>query len=195
MKRAASEKVLLDANVLVALAWPNHQFHATATNRLDASGERWATCALTHLAFIRLSANPRVVGQIVSPSKAASLLAAMLSDSKHFFIETMTSPAEPPHLRNLDRILGAKQLTELYLLRVAANASARFLTFDNKLGEVARDISRLRFWADSTKRSLSCSSWDAAKDFRRRLRLLVAESVIEGDELFCADPGYGQPMW
>jgi predicted nucleic acid-binding protein len=73
MKRAASEKVLLDANVLVALAWPNHQFHATATNRLDASGERWATCALTQLGFIQLSTNPHVVGQIVAPRKADSL--------------------------------------------------------------------------------------------------------------------------
>jgi hypothetical protein len=67
----------------------------------------------------------------------------MLSDSKHFFIEAMTSPAEPPHLRNLDRILGAKQLTDLYLLRVAANASARFLTFDNKLSELARDMCKV----------------------------------------------------
>lgn len=140
MKRASSEKVLLDVNVLLALAWPNHQFHATATNRLDASSGRWATCALTQLGFIRLSTNPHVVGQSVSPPKAASLLAAMLSDSKHFFIESLPSPVAPPHLRDLNRILGAKQLTDIYLLRIASSASARFLTFDRKLGEMARDI-------------------------------------------------------
>jgi hypothetical protein len=140
MKRASSEKVLLDVNVLFALAWPNHQFHAAAANRLDASGERWATCALTELGFIRLSTNPNVVRTSVSPAKAASLLAGMLSDAKHVYIEAMPSPVAPANLRDLNRVLGAMQLTDLYLLRVAADASARFLTFDSRLGELARDL-------------------------------------------------------
>jgi hypothetical protein len=35
MKRVHSELLLLDVNVLLALAWPNHQFHAAATHRLE----------------------------------------------------------------------------------------------------------------------------------------------------------------
>ena len=140
MKKVSSERVLLDVNVLLALAWPNHQFHAVATNRLNGSGDLWATCALTELGFIRLSTNAHVVGQSVSPKKAASLLAAMVSDSKHFFIEPLPSPVEPPHLQDVSRVLGAKQLTDLYLLRIAATAQARFLTFDGKLAELSRGI-------------------------------------------------------
>ena len=140
MKTVSSERVLLDVNVLLALAWPNHQFHAVARNRLNGSGDLWGTCALTELGFIRLSTNPHAVGHSVSPKKASSLLAAMVSDSKHFFIESLPSPVAPPHLQDFNRVLGAKQLTDLYLLRVAASASARFLTFDRKLDELARDM-------------------------------------------------------
>lgn len=140
MKRASSEKLLLDVNVLLALAWPNHQFHGAATMRLDSSNEPWATCALTELGFIRLSTNPNVVGSSVSPSKAGSLLAAMVSDSKHVFLDVMPSPVAREHVRDLDRVLGAKQLTDLYLLRVAANSSARFLTFDTRLEELSREL-------------------------------------------------------
>ena len=40
MKKESSKLLLLDVNVLLALAWPNHQFHATATRRLERSRDR-----------------------------------------------------------------------------------------------------------------------------------------------------------
>ena len=140
MKRASSEKVLLDVNVLLALAWPNHQYHATATNRLDASSERWATCALTQLGFIRPSTNPTSSDRASLPRKRPHCWPRCCPTRMHLFIEAMPSPVTPPHVQDFDRVLGAKQLTDLYLLRVAANASARFLTFDSRLEELARDM-------------------------------------------------------
>ena len=54
MRKGSSEQpkgpLLLDVNVLLALAWPNHQFHVAAIERLERKKERWATCALTQLA-------------------------------------------------------------------------------------------------------------------------------------------------
>jgi predicted nucleic acid-binding protein len=53
---------LLDANVLLAMAWPNHPFHASSRawfSRLGAQG--WGTCQLVDAAFVRLSANAAVV--------------------------------------------------------------------------------------------------------------------------------------
>ncbi|HZT29574.1 MAG TPA: hypothetical protein VFA33_06825 [Bryobacteraceae bacterium] len=44
--KKASPDLLLDVNVLLAIAWPNHQFHLTAIAALS-SQNRWATCALT----------------------------------------------------------------------------------------------------------------------------------------------------
>ena len=60
MKRASSDLLLLDLNVLLAVAWPNHQFHASANSALSRKN-RWATCALTQLGFIRLSSNPAAI--------------------------------------------------------------------------------------------------------------------------------------
>ncbi|MFN0130032.1 MAG: hypothetical protein ACKV19_25485 [Verrucomicrobiales bacterium] len=41
---------LLDTNVLLALAWPNHQHHAQAHTWFSANAKKgWATCALTQL--------------------------------------------------------------------------------------------------------------------------------------------------
>src|SRR5580693_144211 len=42
-------KYLLDTNVLLALAWPSHEFHETAHRWWTHSRKRWATCALTEL--------------------------------------------------------------------------------------------------------------------------------------------------
>jgi predicted nucleic acid-binding protein len=62
---------LLDANVLIAMAWPNHPFHAHArTWFLQYAATGWATCGLTETAFICLSANPIVVGQARRPAEA-----------------------------------------------------------------------------------------------------------------------------
>jgi hypothetical protein len=40
-------KYLLDTNVLLALAWPSHEFHEAAHSWWTHSRKRWATCALT----------------------------------------------------------------------------------------------------------------------------------------------------
>src|SRR5512137_2417140 len=85
--------MLLDVNVLVALAWPNHQFHRLARGRLERSREPWATCALTQLGFIRLSSNPAVVGISKTPLEAAALLAQFLRDPQHVYLDSLPAPA------------------------------------------------------------------------------------------------------
>jgi predicted nucleic acid-binding protein len=40
MKKATSELLLLDVNVLLAMAWPNHQFHRAVIKRLESSRNR-----------------------------------------------------------------------------------------------------------------------------------------------------------
>ena len=64
-------RLLLDVNALLALAWPNHQFHRAVVARLDTRpSPRWATCALTQLGFVRLSSNPAVVEMRQTPARA-----------------------------------------------------------------------------------------------------------------------------
>ncbi|HEY4052663.1 MAG TPA: hypothetical protein VGL74_02910, partial [Terriglobales bacterium] len=74
MKKTSSDLLLLDVNVLLAIAWPNHQFHAAAVAAL-ASRSHWATCALTQLGFIRISSNPAAIAAARSPREATGLLA------------------------------------------------------------------------------------------------------------------------
>ncbi|OGQ26194.1 MAG: hypothetical protein A2138_17845 [Deltaproteobacteria bacterium RBG_16_71_12] len=48
--------MLADANVLLALAWPNHPQHRDAERWLLSLGKRrWATCAVVELGFVRLA--------------------------------------------------------------------------------------------------------------------------------------------
>jgi len=139
MKKASSELLLLDVNVLLALAWPNHQFHAAATRRLESSRDRWATCALTELGFIRLSSNPAAVPAAKTPAQAATLLAAMVKDPLHVYLKSLSAPSDQESIQVFERILGTKQVTDSYLLRLARQHRAKLTTFDSKLSALARN--------------------------------------------------------
>ena len=46
---------LLDVNLLIALAWPNHVHHAPAHRWFSETGRKaWATCPITHRQRSRL---------------------------------------------------------------------------------------------------------------------------------------------
>jgi uncharacterized protein len=133
MKKDFSKLVLLDVNVLLALAWPNHQFHMAAMSRLNADKCKWATCALTELGFIRLSSNATIVGVSKSPLEAAMLLALMIKDSQHVYLESLPSPASPLFLKSCQNIMCSKQVTDAYLLALAQMNQAILLTFDTRI--------------------------------------------------------------
>jgi len=136
MKKASSDLLLLDLNVLLALAWPNHQFHAAATRRLDA-GERWATCALTQIGFIRLSSNPAAVQATKTPAEAALLLAELVSDALHVYVDSLPQPVAKEFLPAFEKLMGSKQVMDAYLLHLARLHKATFVTFDGRLRELA----------------------------------------------------------
>ncbi len=133
MKKASTETWLLDVNVLLALAWPNHQFHAAAISALGAHAGVWATCALTQLGFIRLSSNRAAIAEARRPAEAAAMLARITADPRHRFLPTMPAPAKAPCLSVFSEIVGHQQVTDAYLTRVAAAHEAVFITFDRRL--------------------------------------------------------------
>ena len=107
MKKASSRLLLLDVNVLLALAWPNHQFHAISRKRLETRRDRWATCVLTQLGFIRLSSNPAAAATAKSPAEAARLLAAMVRDDLHVFLDLLPAPVSEGFVAAFEKILGS----------------------------------------------------------------------------------------
>jgi predicted nucleic acid-binding protein len=66
---------LLDVNLLVALAWPNHVHHRQALAWfLDNQPLGWATCSVTQSGFIRVSSNQSALPDAKSPQEALLLL-------------------------------------------------------------------------------------------------------------------------
>jgi hypothetical protein len=128
---------LLDANVLLALAWPNHPFHQRAVARLTRRERyRWATCLLTQAAFVRLSSNPAVIPGAKSPAEAGRMLGSLIHDADHVFLEATTK-----RLAQLQELLarchGHNQVNDAFLIWLASCHGASLLTFDSPLRHLA----------------------------------------------------------
>jgi uncharacterized protein len=143
MKKDSSDLLLLDVNVLLAIAWPNHQFHAAAIAALS-SQSHWATCALTQLGFIRLSSNPAAIAAARSPQEATDLLARLTADSLHIYLRSLPAPVSEDWRATFAAIFGHQQVTDAYLLRLAATNNALLLTFDRRLERLADGKTKVR---------------------------------------------------
>jgi toxin-antitoxin system PIN domain toxin len=124
--------LLLDVNALLALAWPNHQFHGAVLERLDRRpAPTWATCLLTQLGFVRLSSNPAVVDIRKSPAQAIDLLQQLTADEHHRYIDVLPTLASVES--TFKPLLGHQQVTDAYLVAVAAANDSTLLTLDQRL--------------------------------------------------------------
>ena len=131
---------LLDVNVLLALAWPNHQHHRLAeTWFLRHAKSGWATCTLTELGFVRLSSNPAYSRNAVSPLDAIDLLAELREIGEHQFWKTMPSALELGGLP----LAGHQQLTDAILVVLADQQQGRVITFDGGLRHYASSGQRV----------------------------------------------------
>jgi uncharacterized protein len=121
---------LLDTNVLLALAWPNHQHHAQAHQWFGAHARKgWATCAFTQLGFVRLSSNPAYTPSAVTPRDAAALLATLVAHKAHRFLNSPAA-ADPAIYTHT---LGHQQVNDAWLVGVARRSKGRLVTLDTRL--------------------------------------------------------------
>lgn len=128
---------MLDINVLLALAWPNHQFHGAAAHWFKASGMKdWATCAVTELGFVRLSCNPAFTPHPRTPSEAVGMLVELRKVGQHRYVADL--PAVAAHLP-ASKVVGHKQITDAYLVGAAMHTSVRVATFDQRMTVLAPD--------------------------------------------------------
>lgn len=127
---------LLDVNVLIALAWPNHVHHEAARswfNRRRVNG--WATCTVTEAGFVRVSCSPAAVGHTVTPGDAIALLRRLTRLESHAFWSLDRSIVESPD-EILFRIQGYRQITDAVLLAAALQHHAELATFDSGLADL-----------------------------------------------------------
>ncbi len=121
---------LLDVNVLMALLWENHdQYHQA--QRWLATVPQFATCPLVQLGFARISSNP-LFGYTYRPEQAFSTLRKFLADERHRFVPDDLSCDERALLT--ERIVGAGQITDRYLVALAQRHGLALATFDAALG-------------------------------------------------------------
>jgi uncharacterized protein len=122
--------VLLDVNVLLAMAWPNHQHHEAAHQWFSrVSARTWATCALTELAFVRISANPAFTPSAVSPADAVRLLDRTRAHPGHRYWHELPGVDDLAEMR----LGGHQQVTDAYLVLAAKLNGGVLATFDRSI--------------------------------------------------------------
>lgn len=126
---------LLDPNVLIALAWPNHTEHERVQEWFARErGKGWATCIVTQLAFIRVSCSATVPHR-VSPSVAQRYLSEITSLPDHsFWPEPMQGYAHAAFTLTLPNVTNVS-VTEAYLATLAMIHGGKLATLDEQLAK------------------------------------------------------------
>lgn len=121
---------LLDANVLIALAWPEHVAHDKVGRwfvRYSAAG--WATCPFTQAAFVRVLSNPAFSADALTPENALRVLESNLTlEGHHFWPDTISVPDSFRGIAG--RVKGHQQITDAYLVGLAIHHRGRLATLD-----------------------------------------------------------------
>ena len=133
---------LLDVNVLIALAWPQLVHHAAAHRWFESKSRgAWATCAITQLAFVRISSNPRIITEAVAPRSAHAALAQLINLPGHVYWEALPPPASSASLAAVP-VVGHRQVTDAYLIDRARHHGGSLVTFDKAMLALAGAVDK-----------------------------------------------------
>jgi predicted nucleic acid-binding protein len=84
---------------------------------------------MTQTAFVRVSSNPGIIAAAVSPREAHALLIRMMRHPAHrFWADDVSLDAFSPEL--LASLVGHRQVSDAYLLRLSFEHEGRLATFD-----------------------------------------------------------------
>jgi toxin-antitoxin system PIN domain toxin len=125
---------LLYANVLIALAWPNHTEHERAQTWLEKVRETgWGTCAVTQIAFVRVSSN-KAVPYHVSPLQAYRQILAIVELPDHsFWPGPDEGYANPVFAKTMPTTRSLLLVTDGFLATLAVCHHGRLATMDRQL--------------------------------------------------------------
>jgi uncharacterized protein len=123
-----SKVYLLDANVLIALATPEHSLNDRAVAWFR-KGHRFATCPITEGALVRFHLR---VGVNATAESAKLLLESISTLPRHEFWPDNVSFLELP----TTGIIGRRQVTDAYLALLARKHGASLATMDQALAAV-----------------------------------------------------------
>jgi uncharacterized protein len=128
---------LLDVNVLISLAWPEHRQHALVRRWFaHHSSKGWATCPMVQAGFVRIVSNPAFSQRSVSVQEAIEGLGASLRDDSHQFWPDSITFTDA--VRVLKRsITGHQQITDAYLVALAIQNRGKLATLDRGIPSFA----------------------------------------------------------
>jgi toxin-antitoxin system PIN domain toxin len=124
---------LLDVNVLIALIDPGHVGHDAAHAWFEREGRNdWATCPITQNSVVRIVGHPRYPNTTGSPAEAAEIVRKLCALEGHSFWPVDVNlfgddGLDPSEIRT------PAQVTDSYLLALAAARGGKLATFDRKL--------------------------------------------------------------
>jgi uncharacterized protein len=125
---------LLDGNVLIALAFPEHEHASRARPWFAGLGESFATCPITQGSLVRFLLRQGSDGPI-----AKAVLASFTELPHHVFWPDSVGFGDV----RLEGVVGHAQVTDAYLAQLARFRGGRLATFDEGLASLHRDVSEL----------------------------------------------------
>jgi len=123
--------VLLDANLLIAVAVVDHVHHDPAGSWFASLGRPFATCPITQGALVRL-----VLRHGATVEQALTVLASMAGRHAHEFWPDDLGYGDIA----LTGVVGHRQVTDAYLAGLARQRGAQLATFDQGLAVLHPDV-------------------------------------------------------
>lgn len=124
---------LLDVNVLISLIDPAHVHHHRAHAWFAKKGKSgWLSCPTTQNGVVRIVSHPRYPNAQATPATALESLRSLTSVGNHRFLSDEISLLDPAHFTP-GALLSSAQLTDTYLVALAAHADAALATLDRRI--------------------------------------------------------------
>ena len=124
-------RALLDVNLIIALLDPDHTFHERAHDWWEINVKQgWASCPITENGVVRVMCNPGYSQKArFTPADLISRLQMFTEETNHEFWPDEVSLRDKS-IFAVERIHSSRQLTDLYLLALAAKHAGKLATFD-----------------------------------------------------------------
>jgi uncharacterized protein len=128
-----SRTALLDVTVLVALFDPDHIHHDLAHDWFaEYRADGWATCPVTQNGLVRILSNPRYGSPAATLRTVRDGVRRFLSSKDHQFWPDDISICDDT-VFNVAGMVGHRQITDVYLLGLAAKRKGHLVTFDRSI--------------------------------------------------------------
>lgn len=122
---------VLDVNVVIALIDPLHVHHERAHRWFAERGpDLWHTSPTVQNGVVRVVSQPRYPNTQPAPVVIASLASLAARDDHAFLADSVSLLDGSVHT---ERLLASSQVTDTYLLHLAASNDALLATFDTRI--------------------------------------------------------------